>query len=523
MTIPGAWLNTNSRYLATKSDSLYTEPGTLPSLTILIPVYKEDFIATIKPTIEQALTAIAKYTHNTNAPANILIADDSVMLDQSDNPLITARLEYYHSNNDTILVSARPAKGRRGKFKKAGNVNFALSTHREAIGDIILIIDSDTRLPIDTLHLVLQEFIDPRVALVQTITKSMIDPTQTKSVWVGAVAHFTDNIYQLSFRLITAFGDPSPFVGHNAFIRYTSLQEVAHPSYKQTYQVCEISENVLQYSPPQTQLITEYFSEEHVSEDFELSTRLQAANYIISYCTYMHGFEEGVTFTPTDEIIRLNKYAYGVSELLINPIREWRSKGILSQTIKAFLFSPNITMTTKYNILGYTGTYYALAVAPAFCIAHYFAYHYSEVWRTTVINAEHVLYSCMCVFSILTPLATIILKWKLGLKLRILKEFRYSILFGIFFAGIGWHLLTALATHFFSIDTGWGSTNKTTPTRKEIRKQILRLWPVLLLSAAELTIIPLGWFFLDLRAWPAIVPLAISASSHILVPFLGFL
>lgn len=56
-------------------------------------------------------------------------------------------------------------------------------------------------------------------------------------------------------------------MGHNVFLRWSAMQEVA-----------KVEEDG---SKPKL-----FFSEEHVSEDFELALRLQMKGYIVRWATY---------------------------------------------------------------------------------------------------------------------------------------------------------------------------------------------------------------------------------------------
>lgn len=57
------------------------------------------------------------------------------------------------------------------------------------------------------------------------------------------------------------------------------------------------------------------WSETNVSEDFDMSLRLQMRGYVIRWATYSKGgFKEGVSLTIDDELSRWQKYAYGCSE-----------------------------------------------------------------------------------------------------------------------------------------------------------------------------------------------------------------
>lgn len=49
---------------------------------------------------------------------------------------------------------------------------------------------------------------------------------------------------------------------------------------------------------------------------------MQARGYIGRYCTYTgDGFQEGVSLTAADEVIRLRKYAYGSCEIMLNQFK----------------------------------------------------------------------------------------------------------------------------------------------------------------------------------------------------------
>ena len=78
-------------------------------------------------------------------------------------------------------------------------------------------------------------------------------------------------------------GDVAPFVGHNAFIRWKALQSVAF----------------FDESDGQTK----WWSDTCVSEDFDLSLRLQMSGCLVRLATYHNGeFREGVSLTLYDEL-----------------------------------------------------------------------------------------------------------------------------------------------------------------------------------------------------------------------------
>lgn len=60
--------------------------------------------------------------------------------------------------------------------------------------------------------------------------------------------------------------------------------------------------------------VCKIWSEDHVSEDFQISVTLQIKGYIVRWATYSDGeFEEGVSLTCDDELNSWQKYAFGCS------------------------------------------------------------------------------------------------------------------------------------------------------------------------------------------------------------------
>lgn len=195
-------LNTNSKFYSGKAPlRLNRNNRELPHVTIQMPVYKEGLNAVIQPTIISLKAAISTYELQ-GGSANIFINDDGMQLLPEEEA--QARRDFYDEH--TIGWVARPGHKpnpengekaflRRGKFKKASNMNYALMisnkveerlltiTRHEGwsqaeeyiaydqcfaqvleeeegrawaggnvrVGDYILLIDSDTRVPADCL------------------------------------------------------------------------------------------------------------------------------------------------------------------------------------------------------------------------------------------------------------------------------------------------------------------------------------------------------------------------------------
>jgi hypothetical protein len=248
------------------------------------------------------------------------------------------RQEFYEEN--AIGWVARPAHNlfptrgerafnRRGKFKKASNMNYALrlSTQVEElmatleryedwtqmdenqayvqaldqvltcyegdawadgnirVGDYILLIDSDTRLPQDCLLEAVSEMEQcPDVAILQYVSGVM---NVTNTFFENGITFFTNMIYTM-IKIAVANGDVAPFVGHNALLRWDAIQQVSYD--------CEFDYH------------EKFWSESTVSEDFDMSLRLQCQGYTVRLAAYKgDGFKEGVSLTVYDELNRWEK------------------------------------------------------------------------------------------------------------------------------------------------------------------------------------------------------------------------
>ncbi|KAH0061617.1 hypothetical protein KCU96_g20535, partial [Aureobasidium melanogenum] len=329
----------------------------LPHVTIQCPVYKEGLASVIAPTVKSIKQAISTYELQ-GGSANIFINDDGLqLLDEEERE---ARIEFYADNS--IGWTARPKHGsegflRRGKFKKASNMNFGLmiscnveekllqinrgsewtqadeaqayerclsevlEEHGRAwadgnirVGDYILLIDSDTRVPSDCLLDAASEMEQsPDVGIMQ-FSSGVMQVVHT--YFENGITFFTNLIYT-AIRYTVSNGDVAPFVGHNAILRWAAIQQVSY-----------FDEDGYE----------KFWSESHVSEDFDMSLRLQCNGYIIRLGAWAgEGFKEGVSLTVYDELARWEKYAYGCNELLFNPMRMWIYKGPFTPLFREFL------------------------------------------------------------------------------------------------------------------------------------------------------------------------------------------
>lgn len=541
--------------------------GILPHITIQCPVYKEGLQSVINPTIRSIKAAISTYELQ-GGTANIFINDDGLQL--VDEEERQARLDFYEDNN--IGFVARPRHGedgflRRGKFKKASNMNYALmiscqvedklaeiergpewTTKDEAaaymkaleqtieahegrawadgnirIGDYILLIDSDTRVPTDCLLDACSEMEQsPDVGIMQFSSGVM---NVTDSYFEKGITFFTNLIYT-AIRFYVANGDVAPFVGHNAILRWSAIQQVSYMD-EDNYE--------------------KFWSESHVSEDFDMSLRLQVNGYVIRLAAWAgEGFKEGVSLTVYDELARWEKYAYGCNELLFHPIRYWLWRGPFTPLFRKFLAS-NVRFTSKITIISYIGTYYAIGASWIMTTANYFAVGlYAQNLDKYYVTSWNVWFAVVLVFNGLGNIALAVMRYRTGEKKffsalwenfswvsrasRLLEHqlTRVQIpMFAVFLGGLSLHVSQALLSHMFEFNMQWGATSKEATKSNffiEVPK-VLKRFKFSIAFSLLLTAVMVVFSIESIVTWKyvitdftAILPLSTVVVSHFLLP-----
>jgi hypothetical protein len=529
---------------------------TLPHVTIQCPVYKEGLHTVIEPTIRSVKQAISTYEMQ-GGTANIFINDDGMRLIPKQNA--EERREFYDEHN--IGWVARPEHNpnpncgteaffRRGKFKKASNMNYALwisqrieetldrvsrsvawtqddewveygkalndvvnedegktwASGNIRMGDYILIIDCDTRVPEDCLLDAVSEMEQSSQVAVMQYSSGVMNVTA--SFFERAITFFTNLIYT-AIRYAVANGDVAPFVGHNAILRWSAVQEIAY--------ICPMDKR------------EKYWSEDTVSEDFDMALRLQTTGYICRLAAYTgEGFKEGVSLTVYDELTRWEKYAYGCNELVFHPVHQWAHKGPFTNLFRSFIVS-SIPFPAKITIMAYIGTYYALGSSWILTIFNYFVigwfngyydHYYTDSWK--------IIVAVIAVFTVSGNVALAVFRYRVEEKPLIggiTENFKWIPVFFIFFGGVSLHVSQALLCHMFGINMGWGATSKEVEDItffEEIPRVIKRFKGTFILTLL-LTVMMV--FFADfapdvwrINSLIAIFPLALVTSCHFLIP-----
>lgn len=267
--------------------------------------------------------------------------------------------------------------------------------------------------------------------------------------WENTIAHFTETIY-FAIMFATSGGDTPPLVGHNAFLRWSAVKAVARDD--RTNKNFKL-----------------YWAEDRVSEDFDLSLRLLTHNYIGRYITYTGtGFQEGVSLTVHDEIIRLKKYAFGACEMGFNRLKDVLAcRGIISKSYREFLRS-KVPWHSKLNITGYLGTYFAMSCAVLAMWTNIVLYMFVPGARIELVSSLDIILTCAIIFGGLGTVGLGVVKYRLnyrgsaerGVLFAILNELRHAPVLMVFFNAVPFHLSIATFRYFMNLKMHWGATIK---------------------------------------------------------------
>lgn len=566
---PVAQYHENSRYYsAVKPEPNKEVDHALPHITIEMPVYKESLEQTIAPSVFSLKKAMQSYARQ-GGTSTIFIHDDGLQLLPEKERL--ERIAFYADHN--IGWVARPPHDsspggfkRAGRFKKASNMNYGLdltlrlerhlkvleeaeergelqvsdkeepleeralrmacdevfqesngkwkpwaSNGRSIrIGEIILLVDSDTIVPDDCLRDAARELAEcPEVAIIQHNSDVM---QVAHHYFENGIAHFTRRINK-AISLGCANGEVAPFVGHNAFLRWSALQEAAF------------------IDPADGK--KKVWSESNVSEDFDMALRLQLKGYIIRWATYSDGgFKEGVSLTVDDELNRWQKYSYGCSELIFNPLISWWRLGPINKQLRTFVWS-DAPVHYKFTMMSYMFSYYGIAASAALSTANYFLLGFNIQVDGYYLHSFEMFLAVIAVFPGLGNFGYILLEYRLGHRnlLDVLIETATWVpFFFFFFSGLSVHLTVALLAHLFSYNITWGATKKEVERSNffiEVPRILKRFWLAFLWAFASfatmvvlsLDIVPAGWQVPGYY-WAVILPLGLVAGCHVLFPII---
>ncbi|KAJ3710507.1 glycosyl transferase family group 2-domain-containing protein [Lentinula guzmanii] len=510
---PVAHYHENSRYYSAVPPDANTElDARLPHVTVELPVYKESLQETIAPSVHSLKKAMQTYARQ-GGTSSIFVHDDGLQLLSSEER--EQRIQFYANHN--IGWVARPPHSndpdgfkRAGRFKKASNMNYglALSLKMEAklaelevleasgvpsdengicledkalqmaveemyeatgkkwkpwacngrslrVGDVILIVDSDTIVPEDCFRDAARELAEsPDVAIIQHESDVM---QVAHHFFENGIAHFTRRINKC-ISMGCANGEVAPFVGHNAFLRWSAIQDAA-------------------FVDPDDG-VKKIWSESNVSEDFDMALRLQLKGYIIRWATYSDGgFKEGVSLTVDDELNRWQKYAYGCNELIFNPLISWWKMGPITKQLRTFIWS-GAPVHYKISMMSYMFSYYGLAASAMLSVLNYFLLGWAADVDGYYLKSFEIWLACTVVFPGAGNVGYTLLEYRLGrrnLFSAFLENIAWVPFFFFFFGGLSIHLSAALLAHMFSYNIKWEATKKEVE-RSNFFIEVPRIW-----------------------------------------------
>ena len=378
------------------------------------------------------------------------------------------------------------------------------------MGEVILIVDSDTVVPEDCLRDAARELAEcPEVAIIQHESDVM---QVAHHYFENGIAHFTRRINRC-ISMACANGEVAPFVGHNAFLRWSAIQDAA-------------------FVDP-LDGVKKIWSEVNVSEDFDMALRLQLKGYIIRWASYSKGgFKEGVSLTCDDELNRWQKYAYGCNELLFNPLIQWWYKGPINKQLHVFMWS-NAPVHYKISMMSYMFSYYGIAAAMTLSLLNYVLLGFSFSVDGFYMHSFEIWLACTVVFPGAGNIGYTLLEYRLGTRSLIdslIENVTWIPFFFFFFGGLSVHLSQALLAHLFSYNITWGATKKEVERSNfflEVPKILRRFWLSIVISlvliagmiVVALPVVPVEWQITG-ADWAVIFPLAVVTGCHILYPII---
>jgi len=486
---PSKKLREDSKYYAYSKPELKRDVN-LPSVDIHIPVYTEDFLEVIVPTLESSMIAKNYY----RGICQIIVADDGIC--KLDTILAQQRIDYYNKNNISFL--ARPSEGRKGRFKKSSNMNNIFCTNEylcsrniryirdiETIGDYIILLDADSRIPKNAIELGVSFMIDnPNVGFLQFSSKPLIN--YKLNCFSRQIGRFTKNLFRIVFPIVTRGGEPSPLIGHNVMLRFEAMDKVKKHIFEENR--------------------FEYWSEDKVSEDFDMSIRLQSEGYIGVYSVFCE-FEEGVSLSYEDELSKLSKFAYGASEL------------IFSKNFWRFLICKHIPWYSKVNLTSYLFSYFAIASSIIVSPIHLILTCFIEDWFILTFEPVIVMLFSMILFSVLGPLSSMSILYRTQNSKTVCTQFWHGIFMFIFYTGVPFSIFKGIISHIFRLSLQWGATRKTINTLDTTCnvfyhfkfQYIVMIIYTLILVVSSGFICP-GWYIY--------IPTIVMITGHLLSPFL---
>lgn len=260
-----------------------------------------------------------------------------------------------------------------------------------------------------------------------------------------------------------------------------------------------------------------------------MSLHMMHLGYYGKYIYYDCGMLEGVTLNIIDEIIKLKKYMYGINEIIFYPVIKWYSKGITTDIFSLFLTTNNIDIFTKYALISYIGSYYALAISPILCILYYSANLYTSKLNNIILGSHYELIIFIIIFYFLSVLSNIAINLRNNKNKNIFKMIIEQIIYGFilscFFGSLPYHLIVSNFDYFFNFNSNWCTTNK--EISKLFSWDFIKKYKFLYIIGISIfilitTINSYYLFYLKKNLFILSIPLYLTLIFHLIFPLLTF-
>ena len=214
---------------------------------------------------------------------------------------------------------------------------------------------------------------------------------------------------------------------------------------------------------------------------------------------------------------------------MFHPLRYWLTRGPFTKLFRNFVFSAALPFTSKFTIMAYVGTYYAIGSAWLLTMLNYFLFgwfngHLDHFY----LDSFKIYFSIIMVFSGLGSVSLAVLRYRTHEKpliASLLENFSWVPLLTIFLGGSSLHVSQAILSHMFGINMAWGATTKeaeATTFFQEIPKILSNFKGTLVwcfgcvgMIVALACFVPHDW---RIDSFVCIWPLATGVFAHFMLP-----
>ncbi|WPG98784.1 Hypothetical protein R9X50_00158000 [Acrodontium crateriforme] len=538
----------------------------LPHLTVIIPVYKESLKGVIVPTANSILEAAGYYQLH-GGEINILFCDDGLQL--IDYESREERKKFYEINRFGFV--ARPKHNvpndyydsgttylRKGIFKKASNMNNCLhmsqlveqkikdwvvrdgehALQRNAyygdalvevlvenpiqwadgdirIGSYLFMVDSDTRLPRDSLlYAMIEALLSPEVGVLQLTPRIMQVTATPLENWMAFYDTQKTYMAMMASRLAPWFESSST---NGLLYNYAALLKVMIPD---------------------DQLDHKIFDERYIFAEADLAARLQGQGFT---CRVMRNYSrkgiflhEGCCLTLWDAMAKWEKDVYAWCELFSSgPIYRWIFKTPMSpflfrEIVNGFPVAHNLWIMQRW-------TWYAIS-ALAFPFAVFVFFYLGWDLSKMPWNIRNYTIILLCFFAVVYPMSLLPLivwnsrQYKQSLARSLAIQVKNLGFTTVYHLGVPGRTLVVFWCYFLGFRMSWGATAKE-PERTNFWIQLFRTVKGFKYSLPAAFIILIGMIVgrvgvpahFQITNALAVVPLATLGSSYLLMLLLGTL